>query len=173
MLHSFQGKGGSFPSAGLILDRAGNLYGTTFLGGTYGNGAVFKLSLEADGRWSETVLHSFQSADGTNPGGGLIFDRAGNLYGTTPVGGVYGSGVVFKLAPDADADGAWTETVLHSFQGGDGANPVAALIFDRAGDLYGTTGTLVVGLNFVNLGTVFKLTPHADGTWSETVLHSL
>ena len=166
VLHSFQGKDGISPSAGLILDRAGNLYGTTFFGGTYGNGTVFKLSHDTDGRWRETVLHSFRSADGTMPGAGLIFDRAGNLYGTTNSGGSLNNGTVFKLTPEPD--GKWIETVLHSFQGTDGINPLAGLIFDPAGNLYGTTG----GFGGRSFGNVFKLTRNADGMWTETVLHS-
>ena len=166
VLHTFQGKDGANPAAGLIFDKARNLYGTTQNGGTYGNGTVFKLTPEPDGTWSETVLHSFQGKDGANPIGDLVLDRAGNLYGTTLGGGGHVSGLVFKLAPDTN--GGWIETVLHDFQGTDGANPGAGLIFDQAGNLYGTTQN---GGTYGN-GTVFKLIPEPDGEWSETVLHS-
>jgi len=143
VLHSFQGGDGANPAAGLIFDRAGNLYGTTgcFVGLNFVNlGTVFKLKPDADGKWTETVLHSFENTDGNNPQAPVVFDRAGNLYGTTSTGGAYGIGVVFKLAPDAD--GAWTETVLHSFQGGygDGDSPFGGLVIDNAGNMYGTTG---------------------------------
>ena len=166
VLHSFQGKDGANPAAGLIFDKAGNLYGTTTLGGTYGNGVVFKLTHEPNGRWSETVLHSFQGKDGANPWGDLVLDRAGNLYGTAQSGGGHNSGLVFKLSPATN--GEWIETVLLNFQGTDGANPFGGLILDRAGNLYGTT----YNGGARNNGTVFKLTPESDGEWSETVLHS-
>jgi uncharacterized repeat protein (TIGR03803 family) len=145
VLYSFTGgaDGGS-PAAGLIRDSAGNLYGTTELGGVSGAGVVFKL----DTTGTETVLHSFTGPGGENPYAGLIADSAGNLYGTTYGGGASGSGVVFKL------DTTGTETVLYSFTGGaDGGSPVAGLIRDSAGNLYGTTyegGTS-------DAGVVFKL----------------
>lgn len=156
LLHSFQGSDGSEPFyGGLIMDLAGNLYGTTSAGGSYGNGTVFKL----DPSGNETVLHSFQGTDGDAPYGGLIRDWTGNLYGTTSAGGSYGSGTVFKLDPSGN------ETVLHDFQGADdGATPYAALIMDLAGNLYGTT---VLGGSYGS-GTVFKV--NASG--NETVLHS-
>jgi uncharacterized repeat protein (TIGR03803 family) len=211
---------GYSPVAGVIRDGSGNLYGTTTIGGTYNGGVAFKLA--PDG--TETVLHSFCSltncADGHEPYGGVIRDSAGNLYGTTYIGGADNGGVVFKLAPDGTetvlhnfcslsncADGAYpqdsmildrgtgnlygttefggsgglkcdarsscgvvfeispngTETVVHSFDNADGGNPLGSLFKDRAGNLYGTT--FFGGKN--NNGVVFKLSP--DGT--ETVLH--
>jgi len=130
---------GEHPHAGLVLDTAGNLYGTTYYGGSnvYNGGVVFKLA--ADG--TETVLYNFCSqsgcTDGAEPVGGLVIDAAGTLYGTTSAGGASGGGVVFKLAPDG------TETVLYNFcsQSGcaDGAEPWAGLVTDTAGNLYGTT----------------------------------
>jgi uncharacterized repeat protein (TIGR03803 family) len=162
-LHRFYGSDGINPSAALIFDAAGNLYSTTLYGGAYKLGTVFKLTPNADGGWTESVLHSFNGSDGSNPYAGLIFDAAGNLYGTT----YDGAGTVFKLMPNAD--GSWTESVLHTFNGGsDGAYLQAGLIFDAAGNLYGTT--LYGGAD--NLGTVFMLTPNADGSWTESVLHS-
>ena len=114
------------------------------------------------------TLHSFKDdAHGKVGYAGLIFDQIGNLYGTTILGGAQGNGTVFKLAPNAD--GSWTKSVLYNFSGReDGGSPYASLIFDRTGNLYGTTadgGTL-------SLGTVFKLTPNTDGSWTETVIYS-
>ena len=163
------GTTGAFPYAGLIIDAAGNLYGTTYSGGTYHGGTVFELMLQAGGGWTETVLHNFNfnGADGYNPYAGLTFDAAGNLYGTTVGGGTYNYGTVFELTPQAG--GGWTETVLYSFGNGtDGQNPYAGLIFDKNGNLYGTT----VGGGTYTYGTVFELTPQAGGGWTEKVLYS-
>ncbi len=173
VLHSFNNNGtdGYEPSAGLIFDAAGNLYGTTSEGGLYGYGTVFELTPTGGGSWTEHVLHSFNNngTDGYEPSAGLIFDAAGNLYGTTSEGGTYcepdGCGAVFELSLGR---GGWTETVLYSFSGGtDGAVPWAGLIFDAAGNLYGTTaegGTYAYG-------TVFQLTPvYPCAKCSHTVL---
>jgi uncharacterized repeat protein (TIGR03803 family) len=166
ILYSFAGGvDGASPEAGVILDAAGNLYGTTWGGGSAGFGTVFKLSRNPDGTWTESILHSFQGADGDAPRAELVFDNVGNLYGTTFSGGTVG-GVVFKLSPNAD--GTWTETIIHNFNGVDGAIPTGALIMDGAGNFYGTTaqgGTL-------GGGTVFQLTPNLDGSWSENVLYN-
>jgi uncharacterized repeat protein (TIGR03803 family) len=148
------------------MDEAGNLYGTTYQGGTYGYGTVFKVG--PDG--TETVLYSFAGQDdGSKPYGGLIMDEAGDLYGTTTGGGTSRYGTVFKIAPNG------TETVLHDFTGsqdGDGAGPEGSLILDEAGNLYGTTadGGWEGCMNQYNTGcgSVFKLAP--DGT--ETVLYA-
>ena len=172
ILYAFTGADGANPYAGLIFDAAGNLYGTTYLGGStacpYGCGVVFKLKPNPDGTWTESVLHSFTGPDGAAPLAGLIFDAAGNLYGTTANGGADNNGVVFKLTPGPD--GTWTESVLYSFTGGaDGANPwLAGLVFDAAGNLYGMTE----GGGGSGRGVVLKLTPNPDGTWTESVLHS-
>ncbi len=177
VLLNFNGQDGRLPQAGLIFDAAGNLYGTTEGGGTgsncgaFGCGTVFELTPAAGGGWTETVLYSFGgSPDGADPLAGLIFDAAGNLYGTTGAGGTYDYGTVFELTPAAG--GGWTETVLHNFNYNvtDGYYPYAGLIFDAAGNLYGTTsqgGTYGYGW-----GTVFELTPAAGGGWTEKVLHS-
>ncbi len=109
-------------------------------GGTDNVGAVFELSPNGSGGWTEKVLYSFSSTtrDGNYPEGGLVFDGAGNLYGTTQEGGIHGGGTMFELSPNGS--GGWTETVLHSFGGGtDGYEPYASLIFDGAGNLYSTT----------------------------------
>jgi len=168
---------GAFPHGSLIFDAAGNLYGTTDNGGPYcflhqGCGTVFELSPGQGGSWSETVLYSFSGGDGTgdgaNPLGGLIFDAFGNVYGTTFGGGLHGQGTVFELTPTAG--GSWTESVLYSFGPlPDGQEPWAGLILDTAGNLYGTTS---IGGAYTYYGTVFRLTPDGNGSWTETLLHS-
>jgi uncharacterized repeat protein (TIGR03803 family) len=172
-LYTFNvGTDGYEPADGVTFDAAGHLYGTTFQGGTYRGGTVFKLVPHPDGSWREMVLHSFRMSDGWLPFASLIFDQAGNLYGTTPEGGTDGFGIVFELMPTKD--GSWTESVIHSFTGGaDGAGPVASLVFDQSGNLYGTT----TGGGFSSTctggcGTVFKLTPKSNGHWTEGVLYS-
>lgn len=165
VLYAFAGgSDGSYPTAGLTKDTAGNLYGTTELGGTgcggYGCGIIFKLA--ADG--TETVLYAFTGgSDGNNPEASLIEDKAGNLYGTTEAGGVR-YGTIFKLAPDG------TKTILYAFAGGsDAAYPIASLKMDKAGNLYGTT---LYGGGSTNCeygcGAVFELSPGG----AETVLHA-
>jgi uncharacterized repeat protein (TIGR03803 family) len=157
VLHAFTGAtDGSNPSAGLIANRKGDLFGTTLGGGANGDGTVFKVA--PDG--TETVLHAFAGGnDGAHPLAALIRDNAGNSYSTTDLGGTNNQGTVFKLA------GNGTETVLYSFTGGnDGGTPEAGLISDEAGNLYGTADT--GGAN--SEGVIFKLAP--DGT--ETVLHA-
>jgi uncharacterized repeat protein (TIGR03803 family) len=179
---------GAIPSSGLAFDVDGNLYGTTWYGGMTTSGCggdlcgtVFKLTLGANGKWTETVLHSFTGGpDGAEPAGTApIFDSAGNLYGTT-LGGGHGYGTVFKLTRGTKEP--WTEAVLHSFQlnGTDGIVPVG-LVSDTAGNLYGTTAgggkyssanctsTLVQN---PHCGTVYLLSPNGNGTWKESVLHN-
>ena len=157
ILHSFSQKSsdGRYPAAGLIFDAAGNLYGTAGAGGNHSNsGIAFELIPTADGHWTEKLLYNFNNQAGIDPSAGLTFDAAGNLYSTTLIGGALGGGTAFKLTPSAK--GPWTETTLHNFssQDGDGANPLSGLIFDVAGNLYGTTGS--GGTD--NLGTVFEIT---------------
>jgi len=163
VLYSFTGGGdGAYPFAPLVLDAAGNLYGTTEYGGSYQYGAVFKL----DSSGTETVLYSFNvsgTGDGELPFAGLVLDVAGNLYGTTQFGGTFGSGTVFKV------DSSGNETVLYSFTGGaDGANPRAGLVRDARGNLYGTTYRGGSGSCVVGCGVVFKL----DVRRKETVLYT-
>jgi uncharacterized repeat protein (TIGR03803 family) len=162
VLHSFGGTGdGSFPQGGLTLGGSGNLYGTTEDGGAYGGGTVFELTPAGGGNWTETIIHSFTHTsggpDGFSPSSDVIFDSAGNLYGTTGAGGIYGLGLVFELSPAAG--GSWTEAFLHNFQqtipGTDGYTPGPMLVFDSSGNLYGTT--VYGGANLG--GTVFELTP--------------
>jgi uncharacterized repeat protein (TIGR03803 family) len=158
VLHRFTGgTDGALPIGGLIRDAAGNLYGTTQMGGASGSGTVFKL----DATGVETVLYSFAGVpDGQYPFAGVIRDSAGNLYGTTSNGGAIGFGTVFKL------DAAGHETVLYSFTGGsDGGSPQAPLLRDNNGDLYGTT--FLGGANY-GVGTVFEV----DASGNETVLHN-
>jgi uncharacterized repeat protein (TIGR03803 family) len=156
VLYSFKGPlHGANPQTGVVRDRAGNLYGTTYNGGAAGQGVVFRV----DTTGHETVLHSFTGgAGGGNPVTGVIGDSAGNLYGTAG-GGTANAGVVYQL----DATGH--ETVLHTFTGGsDGGSPSSGVIRDSAGNLYGTTGSG----GAANAGVVYKL----DATGHETVLYS-
>ena len=163
------GLDGTGPNASLIFDAAGNLYSTTTGGGIHDSGTVFELSPGQGGGWTEKVLHSFNpnGADGASPAGSLIFDAAGNLYGTTSSGGAYGAGTAFELT--RNQDGNWEEPprLRHFGHDLDGLHPYANLIFDAAGNLYGTTAT---GGGHDN-GTVFELTPVGDGRWSEKQLH--
>ena len=177
VLHKFTGQDGQHPYAGLIFDAKGNLYGTTRDGGSNSSGTVFKLTPNANGSWTESVLYSFCSlnscADGSTPLSGLIFGATGSLYGTTAAGQGGGSGVVFQLKPRAD--GSWTESVLHRFTGPpDGLEPAAGLTFDTAGNLYGTTiyGGSGPDCGSFGCGVVFELTPNADGSWNEKVVYS-
>jgi uncharacterized repeat protein (TIGR03803 family) len=185
ILHVFTGRDGAIPTAGLVFDAAGNLYGTTSAGGYHqfgcgsssgnGCGVVFKLAPNSDGTFTESVIYKFLGwgdGDGSAPLAGLIFDAVGNLYGTTWEGGSgfgcggNGCGTVFELSPSPS--GAWTESVLHRFTGADGGHANAGLIFDAAGNLFGATydgGT-------DTSGTVFELKPNGDGTWTESVLYS-
>jgi uncharacterized repeat protein (TIGR03803 family) len=171
VLYDFSGGvDGEFPAIrNLTLDSQGSLYGATIDGGTYGAGVIFKLTPTSSGPWTETILHTFTGGiDGAAPNGGLIFDSAGNLYGTTVSGGSSkcypGCGVVFKLSPTHS--GLWVERQLFVFQNGE--EPYGGLIFDPAGNLYGTT--YLGGAS--GFGSVFKLTPTTSGPWMQTVLHS-
>ncbi len=182
VLYSFTGgTDGGIPGAGVVRDAAGNLFGTTEVGGDNsacsgnGCGVVYELA-QSGGVWHETVLYTFTGGtDGGDPQAGLILDAAGNLYGTTSIGGnnsdcpqqrTTGCGVVFKLSPASG--GGWQETVIHTFTGNDGATPLAGLTFDSAGNLYGTTafgGTL-------SFGVVFELAPNGAGGWKFGVIHN-
>ena len=190
-LYNFQqGSDGANPTARVIFGPNGNLYGTTSQGGGVGDacnallggcGTVFKLSPPASAcksalcPWRETVLYRFNGDDGASPGGEVVFDQSGNLYGTTAFGGTsgacnpygtFGCGNVFELMP---AQGLWTESVLYNFlaDGNDGTEPFANVIFDAAGNLYGTTyaGGVYGG------GAVFQLTASSTG-WTENILYN-
>ncbi|MGD0415528.1 MAG: choice-of-anchor tandem repeat GloVer-containing protein [Terriglobales bacterium] len=159
------------PITSLIPDGAGNFYGATELGGScpgwngYGCGVVYELSPNGSGGWNETVLHTFSGPpDAANPiFAPVVFDRAGNLYGTTGYGGSDNLGAVYELSP---AGASWTEAVLYSF-GTDWYYPTAGLIMDSAGNLYGTTAWGGDG----NCGTVFEMSPSGGG-WTEQVIYS-
>jgi uncharacterized repeat protein (TIGR03803 family) len=167
VLYSFSGgTDGGTPLAPPVFDAAGNLYGTT-VGGT-----VWELSPLQGGGWGLTTLYTFgPKPDGHSPWTGPVaFDSAGNLYGTTAMGGAYGYdgyGTVYELSPNGS--GGWTEQVLHSFGNSfDGVEPLAGVIIDADGNLYGTTsqGGIDGG------GTVYELSPDGSGGWTETFLHS-
>jgi uncharacterized repeat protein (TIGR03803 family) len=186
VIYSFQGgSDGKEPEAGLVADRAGNLYGTTYSGGSTGWGTAFELSppTAPGDPWTEKILYAFQGGtDGKEPKAALIFDSMGNLYGTTFGGsntGCFGNGcgTVFELSPPSAPGMAWTETVLHHFQGsGDGGNPTASLVFDAAGNLYGTAsaGGNLERCESEGCGTVFELSPASSpgGSWTYSLLHT-
>src|ERR1019366_8128635 len=176
----FNDNDGSKPLAGLTFDVSGNLYGTTSQGGPHYNGEVFELVPQPNGKWAEKVLHGFRPAntDGNNPYAGLVIDSSGDLYGTTVNGGsgtgcgTAGCGTVFELMPETG--GVWTEAILHNFSqdGTDGQHPEAGLIFDAAGNLYGTTFQGGTGSCSVGSGTAFELTPAAGGIWTESIIYN-
>lgn len=166
LLHSFSGSDGSDPYFGnLVFDSAGNIYGTTYGGGAHGYGVVFELTRSGDS-WMETVLYSFaERDDGGNPESGVVFDSAGNLYGSTFYGGTHGDGVVYELSPSGSG---WSETTLYNFTGGsDGENPVSGVAVDSHGNLYGTTSAGGSG----GTGTDWVLSP-SGGNWTLTVVQS-
>lgn len=170
ILYSFTGgEDGSQPKSGVILDQAGNVYGTTLYGGAGARGTVFQLTHSGSG-WTEKVLHSFGSS-GSGPYGGLIFDQAGNLYGTTQTEDMgQGNGTVFMLSPSG---GDWTLTTLYSFPSGF-TYPYARLTMDAAGNLYGTTSYFFGYANYFGSqggeGSVFKLA-FSNGSWTYVDLH--
>ena len=171
-----QGGDGFFPASGLIADQAGDLYGTTESGGSGLGGTVFELSPGADG-WTSSILWDFClvgncGAGGTNPVASLV-GNAGNLYSTTPMGGKSeqycggfpgGCGVIFELSL---SNGAWKESLLHSFLGTQGVQPSAKIIFDKNGNAYGTTEFDGV----FGFGTAFKLSQDSGG-WKYSVLYN-
>jgi len=159
-LHEFSAYvDGEYPEGGVTLDASGNIYGTTFTG--FGAGDVYQLL--AASNWSLNILTSFWISTGDNPTAGVTLDSSGNVYGSTSVGGPDGGGTIFELS-----NGDWSFHLLYSLSGG--AGPMLSnLIFDKAGNLYGTTysdGSVDNG----SYGTVFKLTP-ANGNWMYTSLH--
>ncbi|MGA3213323.1 MAG: choice-of-anchor tandem repeat GloVer-containing protein, partial [Terriglobales bacterium] len=201
------GSDGALPISGLAMDSSGNLYGTTLEGGNSstacgitsvpGCGVVFKLSPVAGGGWTRTVLYTFTGgSDGALPFAGVVLDSAGNLYGTTLLGGNStatncvgnidgsgfppGCGVVFKLTPSSSTP--WTETVLYAFTGSsDGLGPFSGVVFDSSGNLYGetalggnTSASCALGKTALQLGcgVVFKLTPKSSAPWTESILYT-
>jgi len=177
LLYTFQGftqwsQDGGSPYARVTIGPDGALYGTTRIGGfgnecreDHGCGTVFKLQAQLGGGWKETILYQFGYFDGDHPFyGDVVFDRAGNLYGATPIGGEYGHGAVYKLTP---SNAGWTETAIYSFSGLDGSAPYGGPVFDAAGNLYGTTSAGGTS----GLGTVYRL-QQTGLSWTETVLHN-
>lgn len=180
VLHRFTGgSGGGAPAAGVVITPGGVLYGATSDGGTSNSGVVFSLTppRSAGGQWKEALLYTFTGAsDGGTPSGRVVFGADGVLYSTTSAGGSFGNGTVFSLTPPASSGGAWTETVLYSFTGGDdGSQPNGGVAIGKDGVLYGTTfygGASTACTS--GCGTVFLLKPPASSgsPWTETVLHS-
>jgi uncharacterized repeat protein (TIGR03803 family) len=160
MLHSFgeTTKDGTNPTAALVMDAAGNLYGTARTGGTKGVGIIFELSLVVGRGWNYRELYAFgNGTDGGTPGQ-LIIDAAGNLYGTAYGGGSHGDGVLFELSPATG--GAWTFSIPYSFDSDTGLGGGPYLSVDNAGNIYG------VGLGPVGMGYAFELSPSVGGTWT-------
>lgn len=167
---------GAYPVAGLVADASGALYGTTSQSNGAGYGTVFKLTPQEDGAYRERVLYSFGAggaSDGEAPYGNLVLDSSGALYGTTTAGGAFGGGTVFKLTPTSG--GGYTESLLHSFvlNSSDGSYPRSGLVLNSKGAIFGTTQKGAAGANcgFLDCGTVFELTPAADG-YRESILHT-
>ena len=173
VLYSFGGdEDGEYVDSDLVVDNAGNIYGTSVQGGTFGTGTVWELSPTASG-WVHTVLYGFTGgADGGQPYKGVTLDAEGNLYGTAVVGGSGGfcaedgCGVVYKLT---HSSGGWTQSVIYNFTGGnDGYGPGSGVAFDRHGNMYGTTP--VGGAK--GYGTIWQLRPQANGTWQFRLVHT-
>ena len=187
LLHVFTGgSDGAIPAGGVVMDSAGNLYGTTWFGGDKkskncrgsglpaGCGVVYELTPTPHGPWQQTVLYTFTGGnDGGWPFAGVILDSSGNLYGAGSYFGAFYNGVIFQLSPNGQ--GPWTENVLYAFTGAsDGGVPYGAVTFDSAGNLYGVTaggGDLFVSCFYTpGCGVVFKLSL-SGGQWTETVMH--
>src|SRR5438105_4742702 len=169
VIHAFTGgDDGSGPGARVTVDPSGNVYGMTPTGGAYGLGTIYKIHQEHNGGWNLEVIHAFTGgADGATGSAGRMILRHGHLYGAATAGGTYGSGVVFELTPRGV--GEWDFRTIYSFRGQpDGSFPYAALLFDRLGNIYGTT--YYGGAN--GIGAVYELSPQPIGEWNESVLYS-
>jgi len=171
VIYTFSGgKDGEYLDTDLVVDAAGNIYGSTVQGGDFGGGTVFQLSPSGTG-WTHTVLYSFTGgADGGEPYKGVTLDFHGNIYGTAVTGGggscEGGCGVAFKLT---NSGGKWTQSVIHTFTGGnDGSGPGSGLTVDAHGNLYGMTPT---GGSF-GLGVIYRLVPQSNGIWKLNVVHT-
>jgi len=167
VLYEFTGiPDGATASGGVVLDQAGNLYGTTAEGGELGRGTVYELT-PSNGSWTETILYAFTGVeDGMSPWAGLVFDQQGSLYGTTTTGTpLYAAGTIYKLSPSGSG---WTEHILYYLNGGsDGESPVTRLIFDPSGNLYGAAASGGTQLD----GTAFELTANPNGSWNFGALY--
>ncbi|HEX3667249.1 MAG TPA: choice-of-anchor tandem repeat GloVer-containing protein [Rhizomicrobium sp.] len=169
LMHTFvQGEDGC-PTGNMVLDKAGNAYGVTQNGGADGWGSIYELA-PSNGTWTETILYTFQGgSDGGAPYSGMVFDKAGNLYGTASAAGSagcgQGCGTVFELSP---SQSGWTYKVIYSFSGGnDGGQPTAGLVLDESGNLYGAAESF----GAKGGGTIFELSPSQSG-WSFNLLAS-
>jgi uncharacterized repeat protein (TIGR03803 family) len=176
-LHEFTSTtDGSQPYGGVTLDAAGNVYGTAVVGGSWagcpedGCGVVWRLAQSPGGDWDHEVIHAFQggTADGYGPGGPVVFDAQGNLYGMTATGGEFLVGVIYRLAPTPS--GPWTESVIHHFTGGldGGSGSKARLLLEPDGSFLGVATT---GGAF-GVGNVFRIAPQPGGDWKLTTLYS-
>lgn len=172
VIHNFTGgSDGSSGMAGrLILDKAGNLFGVATTGGANGSGVAFELVRSQTGQFTFKTLYPFKGQpDAGFPYGGLLFDKAGNLYGTTYYDGANDLGSVYQLAPQSD--GTFKERVLYSFKGtADGDGPISTLVADQAGNLYGTASEN--GAASCGCGTIFRLTHGANGKWTESTAYN-
>lgn len=173
-LYGFSGgSDGGEPLTGVTFDKAGNLYGTTYAGGT-GGGVLYKLSPNGNGTWTESVIHAFGSyaGDALDPSTGILIDAAGNLYGASFEGGVNGHGAVYEFSPGFD--GSWSEQILYSFMGADDGSAPNALAFDEAGSIFGAAGAAGRGGMPCDYGcgTIFRLTPTSAGSWHFTVIYA-
>lgn len=168
LLHTFAGgKDGRTPAGTLALDQSGNVYGSTWYGGSNDLGVVFQLSATSNGTWKETLLHSFTGCQDGGIPNGVVADAKGAIYVTAQRGGVAcginGYGVILELSPQ---NGRWKQSIVHTFTGGvDGSNP-AMLTFSSNGTLYGIAASAGRGY-----GLAFQLTPKPNGNWSLLVLH--
>ena len=168
LLRFFDTTSGAYPLSALTRDSAGNLYGTTSADGPNGYGTVFMLSPDISGNWKLTILHAFAAfgGDGKAPQGGVAFDSAGNLYGTTVFGGAHNYGSVYQLTPFS---GGWRYSVLFSFDnhGSKGYYTYSTPALDAYGNIYGTTTQGGSGH-----GVIFQVAPQPDGSWKETDIYS-
>jgi uncharacterized repeat protein (TIGR03803 family) len=167
VIHNFTGADGSGPGSPVVLDKAGNVYGTTPTGGADGLGVVYQLH-NANGQWTLRIIHTFTGgADGaTGSAGRVAFDAAGNLYGVATTGGAHQAGVVYKLTPTPT--GEWGQQTLYAFKDEpDSGFPYGGLVADKKNNLYGTT--YYSGAH--DVGTVYRLSLR-NGTWVETGLYS-
>jgi uncharacterized repeat protein (TIGR03803 family) len=173
-IHDFCGTDGSSPGYGaLVLDAAGNFFGTTMSGGSdTGQGVVFELSPLGRGKWQFTKIHEFTEAEGGSLQGGITLGKSGKLYGAEFAGGLGNHGAIYALTPAAG--GAWKENILYAFNGGgpDGQNPWASPIFDASGNLFGTTQAGGEAAFCDNCGVIYELQSQGGGHWSESVVYT-